>query len=62
MGFPTDPIATLNLAKQLGVRIYTAEPWILVLDIGDKLPQEIEVLSLDDMIQLIADAKRHISV
>lgn len=62
MGFPTDPMATLNLAKQLGVRIYTAEPWIQVLDIGDKLPQEIEVLSLDDMIQLIADAKRHISV
>ena len=62
MGFPTDPMATLGLAKQLGVRIYTAQPWIQVLDIGDKLPEEIEVLSLDNMIELIADAKRHISI
>ncbi len=62
MGFPTDPIPTLKLAKALEVPIYTAEPWIQVLDIADKLPEEIEVISLEDMITLIAEAKRHISI
>lgn len=42
--------------------MYTAEPWSQVLDIGDKLPKEIQVTSLDEMIQMIADAKRHIHV
>ena len=62
LGFPTDPRATLKLAKALGVPIYTAEPWIKVLAIADKLPDEIEVLSLSDMMKLIAEAKRHISI
>jgi predicted peroxiredoxin len=62
MGFPTDPMPTLKMAKALGVPVYTAEPWVQVLDIRDKLPEEIEVLSLADMMRLIADAKRHISI
>lgn len=62
LGFPTDPIATLQLAKALNVPIYTAEPWIQVLDIRDKLPAEIDVLSLDDMMALIAGARRHINI
>jgi len=62
LGFPTDPMATLKLAKALGVPIYTAEPWIQVLDIKDKLPEEIAVLSLSDMMKLIAGAQRHINI
>ena len=62
LGYPTDPMPTLALARTLGVPVYTAEPWVQVLDIRDKLPEEIEVLSLAEMMSLIAGAKRHISV
>ena len=62
MGFPTDPMPTLRMAKALGVPVYTAEPWVQVLGIADKLPGEIKVLSLAEMIELIAGAKRHSSV
>ena len=62
IGMPTDPLQTLKLATSLEVPVYTAEPWIQVLDIGHKLPQEIEVISLDAMIDLIANADKHIHV
>ncbi|MEE8471088.1 MAG: hypothetical protein V3S51_07145 [Dehalococcoidia bacterium] len=62
MGYPTDPLATLKLAKALGVSVYTAEPWVEVLGIRDKLPEEIEILSLAETMKLIAESEKHISV
>ena len=58
MDFPTDPTALLKLAGEAGVEVVTCTLWAKVARTKNKLPLEIKVVELEDMFQMIAQAKK----
>ena len=58
MGFPTDPIVLLKMAREAGVEIITCPIWAAVAGTENKLPSEIKVVELKELFQVIARSKK----
>ncbi len=59
-GLTADVMDMLKMAKEAVVPVYVCGLWADLLDARDKLPEEMEVIEMNDAIKLFADAKRHI--
>lgn len=58
MGFPTDPIANLRMAKAMGVEIVTCQLWAGVARTKNEIPEEIKVVEIDEIFAMIASAEK----
>lgn len=58
MGLTTSPMEALKMAKDAGVTVYACGTCADVFAVRDKLPAEMEILEMDDVVKLIAEAKK----
>jgi len=58
MGMSTDPMETLKRAKGAGGRIYACGFWADLLGVRDKLPPDMEIVEIADMLKLFTEAKK----
>jgi len=59
-GLTSDVMEMLKMAKGTGVPVYACGIWADLLDARDRLPEELEVIEMNDAVKLLAEAKRHI--
>jgi len=59
-GLTSDVMEMLKMAKGAGVPVYICGIWADLLDARDKLPEEMEVIEMNDGAKLLAEAQRHI--
>ena len=58
MGMPIDGMDYVKQAKSAGVPLYACGGWSDLLDVRGKLPPEIEVKEIPEVIKLLAEAKK----
>ena len=58
MGFSTDPMALLKIAKDSGVDIITCPIWAGVAGTKNKIPSEVRVVELGELFTAIAESKK----
>jgi predicted peroxiredoxin len=58
MGFATDPMALLKMAKDSGVDIITCPIWAGVARTKNKIPSEVRVVELGELFKAIAESKK----
>jgi len=61
MGMSADPMETLKRATGAGAPIYACGFWADLLGVRDKLPPEMEIVEMADMLKLFAEAKKVIT-
>ena len=57
-GLPTNPMGALKMAKDAGVTIYACGACADFFAVRDKLPAEMEILEMNDVAKLVAEAKK----
>lgn len=58
MGMPSEPEEVLKIAVAAKVPLYACAGWAGFLDVAQKLPADIKLLEIPDVVKLIADSKR----
>lgn len=58
MGLPTEAAEYLKAAAAAGVPLYACAGWAGFLGVAQKLPAEIKVMEIPDVVKLLAQAKR----
>lgn len=58
IGLPTEVAEHLKAARAAGVPIYACAGWAGFLGVAQKLPAEIKVMEIPDVVKLLAQAKR----
>jgi len=58
MGFATDPMALLKIAKDSGVDIITCPIWAGVARTKNKIPSEVRVVEFEELFRTIAESKK----
>ncbi len=60
MGLSTDVMDYVKQAKSAGIPLYACGGWADLLGVRGKLPPEVQVLEIPDVMKLVAQAKRTI--
>jgi len=58
MGLPTDAMGYLKQCKSISVPLYAYAGWCGFLGVRGKLPPEIQVIEIPDVMKLVAEVKR----
>lgn len=57
-GWPVNPMEYVNQAQSAGVKLYGCGGWCDFLGVRDKVPPQIQILEIPDVVQLVGEAKR----
>jgi predicted peroxiredoxin len=57
-GWPMDPMDYVKHAESAGVKMYACGAWCDFLGVRGKLPAQVQVLEVPDVVKLLGEAKR----
>lgn len=62
LGFPSDPMEYVRMAKDAGVPVFLCELWVTLLEVKEKLPDELrDTMEMPTVIKELLEAKKVIT-